>query len=123
VTLSDEWELLQEIFTKMDMHGRECGEKIAQIARKLHPDAIAVFPSYRSAFVIPPQGRGGRIVIFMYGDPHANGAVELSEENVRRMKVTIELGGGRYFPNVYIEGERMIAEKVAKLLYGDNSEG
>ncbi|MHC1600274.1 MAG: hypothetical protein ACXQS5_05595 [Candidatus Methanospirareceae archaeon] len=120
--MGDEWKLLQEIFTKMDLHGRECGEKIAQIARKLHPDALAIFPSYRSAFVIPPQGRGGRIVIFMYGDPHANGAVELTEENVRRMKVTIELSGGRYIPNVYVDGKRMIAEKVAKLLYGDDSE-
>ena len=107
-------EELIKILKEMEKLGFECGEKITEIARKLHPDALAVVKGYRSALVIlPPET--DCVTVLMYGDPHAWGK-EITEETVKDMVCKVEIRGDRMVPNIYLDGNRMIMEKVAKVL-------
>ena len=111
-------EALIKIFEEMEKMGFECGKKIAKIVRELHPEAIAVVEAYRSAFAILPPEKD-KIIILMYGDPHAFGK-DLTVENVKEMKVTIEIRGDRMIPNIYLDGEEMIIERIVKNLHKAN---
>jgi len=107
-------EALIKIFKEMERRGLKCGMRVAEIVRKFHPDALAVVEGYRSALVIlPPETNC--VTVLMYGDPHALGK-EITEETVKDMVCKIEIRGDRMVPNIYLDGNRMIMEKVAKEL-------
>ena len=68
--------------------GIKCGLEIAQVARKLHPNAISVIPLYRSCIVIEQnenERKEGICSIFAYGDPHWLRG-EINEDNLKSDK-------------------------------------
>ena len=80
-------------------HGLECGEKIAEIAKELHPDAIAVIPLYRSCIVIKQSGQereDGVCTIHSYADPHWLGG-EIDIDTLKKDEFHFEF---------YVQGDR-----------------
>jgi hypothetical protein len=54
-------------------HGLGCGNKIADIAKEIHPDALAIVPLYRSCIVVEQseeEKKEGVCTLHSYADPH-----------------------------------------------------
>ncbi len=54
-------------------HGIGCGNKIADIAKEIHPNALATVPLYRSCIVIEQseeERNEGVCTLHAYADPH-----------------------------------------------------
>lgn len=64
---------VEEFMEQHHEHGLECGEKISNIAKELHPDALTIVPLYRSCIVIKQSDQereDGVCTIHSYADPH-----------------------------------------------------
>jgi len=69
----DENKKVEKFIEEHHEHGLDCGVKIAQIAKELHPDALAIVPLYRSCIVIKQSNQerdDGVCSIHTYADPH-----------------------------------------------------
>lgn len=64
---------LAEFAREHHEHGIQCGLKIANIAKEIHPQTVAVVPLYRSCIVVEQNDKEykeGTAVIHAYADPH-----------------------------------------------------
>lgn len=69
----DKNEKVNEFMKEFHEHGIECGNKIADIAKEMHPDAMAIISLYRSCIVIKQseeEKKNGTCTIHSYADPH-----------------------------------------------------
>ena len=67
-------------------HGIGCGNKIAEVVRELHPNALVIVPLYRSCIVIEQsedEKKEGECTLHSYADPHWLGG-EIDVENLKR---------------------------------------
>ena len=101
----DEKENLRRIIAEMQKLGMTRGETIAEVAKKMHPDAITILPLYRSCAVVVPQKDWqkyrGCWSIIMYGDPGAMGG-DIDEEHLNdpMFKQEIIIYGQRFGPQI-----------------------
>lgn len=66
-------ENVDEFMGEFHEHGLECGEKIANIAKELHHNALVIVPLYRSCIVIEQSDKekaDGACTMHSYADPH-----------------------------------------------------
>lgn len=66
-------------------HGLGCGNKIADIAKEIHPNALAIVPLYRSCIVIEQsekEKKDGICTLHSYADPHWLGG-EIDAESLK----------------------------------------
>lgn len=64
---------LTEFAKEHHERGLQCGLKIANIAKEIHPQAVVVIPLYRSCIVVEQKDKEykeGTAVIHAYADPH-----------------------------------------------------
>lgn len=64
---------VNEFMQDFQTRGLGCGSKIADIAKELHPDALAIVPLYRSCIVIvqsDEEKKDGVCTLHSYADPH-----------------------------------------------------
>jgi hypothetical protein len=64
---------VNEFVKSFHTHGIGCGTEIAEIAKEIHPDALAIVPLYRSCIVIEQsdeEKKDGMCTIHSYADPH-----------------------------------------------------
>jgi hypothetical protein len=64
---------LAEFAKEHQEHGLQCGLKIADMAKKIHPQAIVVIPLYRSCIAVvrgDKEQKEGTAIIHAYADPH-----------------------------------------------------
>lgn len=76
---------VNEFMKDFRTHGLGCGSKIAEIAKEIHPDALAIVPLYRSCIVIKQsdeEKKDGMCAIHSYADPHWLGG-EISVETLK----------------------------------------
>jgi len=85
------------VLEKLRMAGVRCGEEIAAILKKRHPDAH-VYPLYRSAVAVSYDVEKRVVRIFFAGDPTVWGK-PFNEENLE--EVEFEVAGGRFAPAFY----------------------
>lgn len=81
----DNDEKVNEFMQEFHEHGLGCGDEIANIAKKLHPDALIVIPLYRSCIVIEQsekEKKEGACTLHSYADPHWMGG-EIDVENLK----------------------------------------
>jgi len=93
----------QAIVRAMVLIGNECGERIAEILKKKHPDAT-VYPLYRSAVAIEYDERERKLIFYLAGDPHAWGN-DITEETVDEITTVQVLIGDRYGPEILTRAE------------------
>ena len=68
---------VDEFMKDFRARGLGCGNKIADVAKEIHPDALAVVPLYRSCIVIEQseeEKKDGVCTLHTYADPHWLGA-------------------------------------------------
>ncbi len=66
-------EKIKEFANKFYEHGIGCGQKIAEVATFMHPDALLIVPLYRSCIVVEQNDQDkkeGSCKIHGYADPH-----------------------------------------------------
>lgn len=66
-------EYIQQTLGRMCDHGIDCGIKIANVVKDLHPDAIVIVPLHRSCFVVTQndiEKENGKCTMYLYTDPH-----------------------------------------------------
>lgn len=66
-------EKVENFMQEFHGHGMGCGTKIAELAKEIHPGAIAIIPLYRSCIVIEQDvgdKKEGDCMIHTYADPH-----------------------------------------------------
>jgi hypothetical protein len=64
---------VNEFMQDFRTHGLGCGSKIAEIAKEIHPDALAIVPLYRSCIVVEQseeEKKEGVCTLHSYADPH-----------------------------------------------------
>jgi hypothetical protein len=64
---------VNEFMKDFKTHGLVCGNKIADIVKELHPDALVIVPLYRSCIVIvqsDEEMKDGVCTLHSYADPH-----------------------------------------------------
>jgi hypothetical protein len=64
---------VNEFMEDFRTHGLGCGRKIAEIAKEMHPGALAVVPLYRSCIVVEQseeEKKEGVCTLHSYADPH-----------------------------------------------------
>ncbi len=64
---------VKEFTEKSHSHGMNCGQKIAEVAAFLHPNALLIVPLYRSCIVVEQDEqdkKDGSCTIHGYADPH-----------------------------------------------------
>ncbi len=88
-------------------HGLGCGNKIAALAKEMHPNAIAIMPLYRSCIVIEQSEedkKEGVCILHGYADPHWLGG-EIDVENLQRkdFHARFIVQGRREGPGIYLE--------------------
>lgn len=88
-------------------HGLGCGNKIATLAKEMHPDAIAIIPLYRSCIVIEQsdnEKKEGLCILHGYADPHWLGG-DIDIENLQRsdFHARFIVQGRREGPGIYLE--------------------
>lgn len=89
------------------IHGLECGNEIATIAKELHPDAVAIIPLYRSCLVVEQNDKDkkeGMCTMHGYSDPHWCGK-ELDIETLQsdEFHVMFIVQGRREGPEIFLE--------------------
>lgn len=114
----DESEEVREALENvMVPHGKESGEKIAEVLRDRGHDRV--IPLYRSAVNIKiEKAEMGvpYIVIESYGDPHFWGAEEITEESVTDDPHEYRISGGRTGAlQIQHEGEKMKTRDLFEL--------
>ena len=78
-------ERVEEFSREFHAHGMGCGAEIAELAKEMHPGAIAIIPLYRSCIVIEQSDgdkKEGDCVIRAYADPHWLGG-EIDSETLK----------------------------------------
>lgn len=103
-------EKLAETMKIMHEHGMECGLKIAEVVKEMHPDAISIIPLYRSCIVITQDNRQkeqGDCTVHCYGDPHWMGG-EIDIESLKRDEFhrLFYINGDRQGPLLYFTGSK-----------------
>lgn len=66
-------EKVDEFVREHHEHGLGCGSEIANVAKEIHPDALAIVPLYRSCIVIEQseeEKKDGVCTLHSYADPH-----------------------------------------------------
>lgn len=69
----DKNEKVDEFMQKFHEHGLGCGDEIADVAKKIHPNALVIVPLYRSCIVIEQseeEKKEGACTLHSYADPH-----------------------------------------------------
>lgn len=84
--------------------GSECGLEIMEVAKKIHPDAIFLFPIYRGCVVIPKQPYSGSLKTILYHDPHWMGHDKITTENLPAFSQEFEILGQRSGQDFYLNG-------------------
>lgn len=104
-------ETLARISKSMGKMGRAGGREIADVAAKLHPNALCIVPLYRSCIVVLPPNkalaRRGAVEIKMYHDPCWMGADERTKENLPEFCETLVISGQRSGPDLWLDDERV----------------
>jgi len=85
------------VLENLRIAGVKCGEEIAVLLKKRHPDAH-VYPLYRSAVAFSYDREKRVVRIFFAGDPTAWGK-PFNEENLE--EVEFKVAGGRFAPEFY----------------------
>lgn len=78
-------ERVYEFVKEVRDRGLGCGDKIADIAKKIHPDALVIVPLYRSCIVIEQsdeEKKDGVCTLHSYADPHWLGG-DIDVENLK----------------------------------------
>lgn len=88
-------------------HGLGCGNKIATLAKEIHPNAIAIIPLYRSCIVVEQSDndkKEGVCILHGYADPHWLGG-EIDIDNLQRsdFHARFVVQGHREGPGIYLE--------------------
>lgn len=85
-------------------HGIQCGLKIANLVKEIHPRAIAVVPLYRSCIVVvqgDEEHKDGAAVIHAYGDPHwLGGEIDIETLKSDRFHKVFYVQGLREGPEI-----------------------
>jgi len=92
---------LDELVQAMVSMGNECGERIAEILKKQHPNAT-VYPLYRSAVAIEYDEQERELIFYLAGDPHAWGN-DITEETVKKITTVRVMVGDRFGPELESE--------------------
>jgi hypothetical protein len=90
---------LTEFMQEHHEHGIQCGLKIANLVKEIHPNAVAVIPLYRSCIAIVQKDKeyqDGTAVIHAYADPHWLGG----EIDIETLK------SDRFHKAFYVQGLR-----------------
>ncbi len=86
---------LVDIFNEI---GKKSGAEIASIAKKLHPNALFIYPLYRGAMVVLPQTDEeydrGKVTMILYHDPEWMGE-DITVENLPKYSDRLEIWGQR----------------------------
>ena len=104
---------LKKLIEEMRRMGIRSGKEIAELAKELHPNAIAVVPLYRSCMVIlqtEEDKRAGMAKVIFYCDPAWLGH-ERTKENLRKKDFHEEfvIVGQRSGPNMLVaKGDRCL---------------
>lgn len=85
-------------------HGIQCGLKIANLVKEIHPRAIAVIPLYRSCIAVE-QGdkeyQDGNAIIHAYADPHwLGGEIDIETLKSDRFHKIFYMQGLREGPGI-----------------------
>lgn len=108
-------ENVKKFVQEFHTHGMGCGQKIAEIARFLHPDALLIVPLYRSCIVVEQSEQeqvDGSCTVHGYADPHWLGR-EIDAETLKSddFHFIYEVHGDRQGPAIVkIEKDQMIME-------------
>lgn len=87
---------LVKVYKVMRKNGIEKAERISRIAKKLHPNAVAIFPMYRSTLVLLPSGK-----LIGYNDPAWMG-YPVNARTLRRHRIEWQARGGRDQVSIYL---------------------
>ena len=83
-------------------HGMDCGSKIAELAKDMHPGAIAIIPLYRSCIVIEQsddEKKEGDCTVHTYADPHwLGGEIEIETLKSEEFHSVYHVQGDRQGP-------------------------
>jgi hypothetical protein len=93
-------EFMQDFIT----HGLGCGNKIAEIAKELHPDALVVVPLYRSCIVVEQseeEKKEGVCTLHSYADPHwLGGEIDIDTLKSDDFHFEFHVRGDRQGPSI-----------------------
>jgi hypothetical protein len=112
-TCDDVNEKIKKFAQESHEHGLTCGNEIANVAKEIHPNALAIVPLYRSCIVIEQnkeENEKGIAIIHAYGDPHWLGG-EIDLENLK---------SGRFHQEFYVQGDREGPSIVNKIHLEDD---
>ena len=85
-------EQINKVLDEMTTRGDECGVKIGEILKELHPEAT-IFTLYRSAVAI--QKKDSLVMIYSSGDPHAMGE-QIDLETIKKWEKVYAINGDRW---------------------------
>lgn len=95
-------EKIKEFTKEFHVHGMGCGNKIAEIAKFLHPDALLIVPLYRSCIVVEQSDedqKEGDCDIHSYSDPHwLGGDIDIETLKSDRFHFVYKVRGDRQGP-------------------------
>lgn len=95
-------EKVNEFVKEFHNHGLGCGDKIANIAKEIHPNALVVVPLYRSCIVIEQseeEKKDGVCTLHSYADPHyLGGDIDLESLKSERFHYEFCVQGDRQGP-------------------------
>lgn len=88
-------------------HGLGCGNKIATLAKEMHPNAIAIIPLYRSCIVVEQsddEKKEGVCILYGYADPHwLGGEIDVESLQKKDFHARFIVQGRREGPGIYLE--------------------
>lgn len=103
----DTMKKIDDFVNDFHTHGLECGNKIAELIKEIHPNAVAIIPLYRSCIVIEQsdtEKRDGIAIIHSYADPHWLGKeIDIKTLISEEFHTKFIVQGYREGPEIYFE--------------------
>lgn len=97
-------EKVKKFMNEFHVHGMGCGQKIAEIVRFIHPNALLIVPLYRSCIVIEQSEQektDGDCTVHAYADPHwQGGEIDLETLKSNDFHFIYEVHGDRQGPAI-----------------------
>lgn len=98
---------IDDLMKSLHIHGIGCGNKIAELVKEIHPNAVAIVPLYRSCIVVEQgdtEKRDGIAIIHSYADPHWLGRdIDIETLKSEDFYTRFIVQGHREGPAIYLE--------------------